>query len=273
MPSPFPGMDPYLEDPTIWPDFHNSLASHIRDALNGNLPEPYYAQLEVRSEVGLFDEEQRHVIIPDIGVREIESRRNGGVAVAEPRAELSSSVEILLEDEPVELCSVDVHDARTHQLVTLIEILSPSNKRAGTDRDNFLRKRVEILQSDASLVEIDLLRKGIRLWTNPEVTRKLGALTPSPDYLVLVNRAWTRGLDFRLQAFPIALTDTLPVVPVPLRKDEVEVRLDLQFIFQKVYDSGPYRRGAVDYSAEPRPALESAMQHWATKLIAAWLSR
>jgi hypothetical protein len=237
MPSPFPGMDPYLDDPTIWPDSHNSLASRIRDALNASLPESYYAQLEVRSEIGLC------------------------------------SVEILLDDEPVALCSVDVRDARTHQVVTLIEILSPSNKRPGADRDNFLQKRAEILQSDASLVEIDLLRTGTRLWTHPEVTRRLGALTPAPDYLVLVNRAWTRGPDFRLQAFPVSLIDALPVVPVPLRKDEEEIRLDLQYVFQQVYDSGPCRRGAVDYGTEPRPALASAMRHWAVELIDAWRSK
>lgn len=274
MPSPFPGMDPYLEDPVVWPDFHNSLAGRLRDALNLELSEQYYAQLEIRPEIGLFDEEERRgTIIPDVSVRETDRQRNGGVAVAEPRIELSNSVDILLMDEPVELCSVNIHDARSHQVVTLIEILSPSNKRAGKDRDSFLQKRANVLESEASLVEIDLLRKGSRLWDHPEVTRKLRTLKPRPDYLVLVNRGWERGPDFRLQAFPISLPDVLPVIPVPLRREQVELTLDLQYIFQQVYDNGPYRRGAVDYSAAPKPELEMPLQTWAHERISAWKAR
>ena len=53
MPSPFPGMDPYLEAPSIWPDFHHKLAAELSTELNGSLPSPYYARLEMRQELGI----------------------------------------------------------------------------------------------------------------------------------------------------------------------------------------------------------------------------
>ncbi|MBV8077286.1 MAG: DUF4058 family protein, partial [Planctomycetaceae bacterium] len=56
MPSPFPGMDPYLEAPYIWPDFHDRLASEISGHLNQTLPNPYYARLEMRQELGIVEE-------------------------------------------------------------------------------------------------------------------------------------------------------------------------------------------------------------------------
>jgi hypothetical protein len=58
MPSPFPGMDPYLEAPDIWPDFHDALAGEISSELNRTLPRPYYARLEMRPEVGIDGQEE-----------------------------------------------------------------------------------------------------------------------------------------------------------------------------------------------------------------------
>jgi hypothetical protein len=268
-------MDPYLEDPLIWPDFHNDFASKIRQALNRDLPEPYYAQLDVRSEVGLFDEPEMRVIIPDVSVRR-HSRDDidgGGIAVAEPHAVVSECTEIIVEQEPVELASIEVRDARTHQVVTLIEILSPSNKRPGRDRSKFLEKRAEILQSNTSLVEIDLLRTGSRIWTDPDVARRLDSLDPPPDYLVLLNRAWQRGEELRLYAFRVSLLSRLPVVLIPLRQSEPEVTLDLQRAFEMTYDTGPYHKGAVDYDQPPKPRLTEAQQKWAAERIAAWRQR
>src|SRR5438094_891369 len=64
MPSPFPGMDPYLEDPAVFPDLHDSLITYARDALNAQLPPPYYAGSAARVWVDLS---HRHVG-PDVGV-------------------------------------------------------------------------------------------------------------------------------------------------------------------------------------------------------------
>lgn len=100
MPSPFPGMDPYLEASDIWPDFHDALAAQIRGELNRTLPAPYYARLEMRPEIGVIGDDSRRRIVPDIRHHFVEIRDS----------------------------------QRAHALVTVIEIVSPSNKRPGVDR-------------------------------------------------------------------------------------------------------------------------------------------
>src|SRR6266542_250856 len=109
MPSPFPGMDPYLEAPDIWPDVHEALATEIRAVLNALLPMPYYARLELRPEEA-----------PDIIVSE-----DFGTTV---------------RDEALRHSYIEIRDpTRGHHLVTLIEIVSPSNKRPGADRRAYLQ--------------------------------------------------------------------------------------------------------------------------------------
>jgi hypothetical protein len=266
-------MDPYLEDPAIWPDFHNRLAERISEDLNQKLPEPYYAQLETREEIGISDEPVHRVIVPDVSVRKQAwegAQTGGGVAVAEPRSELSEYVELIVETELAELSFVEIRDAhRGHEVVTLIEVLSPANKRPGTDRDKFLQKRSEVLESHTSLVEIDLLRNGDRAWTDPVIAHKLFALEPPPHYLVTVNREWQRRPDLKLQVFPAYLNGCLPVIPVPLREGEQDVLIDLQHVFLRVYEAGPYRRGAVNYSQPPNPALPVGWLEWAAERVAA----
>ena len=141
--------------------------------------------------------------------------------------------------------------------------MSPSNKRAGVDRRAYLRKQREVLESDASLVEIDLLRSGEWLLPNAELEAYLLSLDPQPAYLVLVHRAWRRfGVEMAYQLFAVRVRDVLPCIAVPLREGEDEVTLDLQWIFNQAYDRGPYRRGAVDYEGDPEPPLEPDDMQW-----------
>lgn len=278
MPSPFPGMDPYLEDPLIWPDFHNRFAEKISDTLNQRLPPPYYAQLETREEVGISDEPAHRVIVPDVSVRghvlSSGLAANSQVAVLEPRVTLSESLTLIVETEPTRLSFVEIRDSRRgHEVVTLIEILSPANKKRGRDREKFLEKRAEILDSHTSLVEIDLLRTGDRAWTDPVIAHQLFALEPAPHYLATINRSWQRGADMRLDLFPAFVTGVLPVVPIPLRESEDEAPLDLQFVFQLAYQSGPYWRGAVDYSQPANPPLPEALREWAAERVRTWNER
>jgi Protein of unknown function (DUF4058) len=215
--SPFPGMDPYLEDPDIAPDSHRALAFEIRNQLNQTLPRPYYARLD------------RYLV-------EIRDSSQG------------------------------------HKLITLIEIVSPSNKRPGPDREAYERKQREVLESDASLVEIDLLRAGRRILPDAGLEALIHDLEQPPAYLVLINRAWRRGPGTSAyQVFPVSLREWLPCIPVPLKESEAELTLDLQFAFNRAYNSGPYRRGAVDYaSAPPEPLLGDADAAWAAELTAPW---
>jgi hypothetical protein len=221
-------MDPYLEAPDIWPDLHEALAGEMRAELNFLLPPPYYARLEVRPEVGIVDD--------------------AGTSAAEP---LRHQV-------------VEIRDAsRGHKLITLIEIVSPSNKRAGVDRHAYLRNQREVLESDTGLVEIDLLRAGERLLPNAELEAYLFGLEPQPAYLVLVNRAWRRlGVEMAYQLFAVSLRDVLPCIAIPLREGENEVKLGLQWLFNQAYDRGPYRRGAIDYEEDPEPPLDPDDRQW-----------
>src|SRR5690606_25824397 len=112
---------------------------------------------------------------------------------------------------------------------------SPANKRKGPDRQAYEAKQRDVLQSDASLIEIDLLRSGERIYPTLDLKNVIDHIDPPPTYLVLVNRAWRRvgdGLDY--QIFPVGLREWLPCIPVPLKREENEVPLDLQYLFQRI---------------------------------------
>jgi hypothetical protein len=268
-------MDPYLEAPDIWPDLHEALAGEIRAELNLLLPSPYYARLEVRPEVGIVDAAGvSRRIVPDVAVVRTSRQETTAPAtatVSKRRATVSASVEVTIASEPLRHQFVEVRDAsRGHKLVTLIEIVSPSNKRPGVDRRAYLRKQCDILESDASLVEIDLLRMGERLLPNAELEAYLADLEPQPAYLVLVNRAWRRTeAAMAYQLFTVSLRDVLPCIPIPLREGEDEVTLDLQWLFNQAYDRGPYRRGAIDYAGEPESPLDPDDTPWLSQLLRA----
>ena len=276
MPSPFPGMDPYLEAPHLWPDLNDALAAEIRNHLNATLPAPYYAQLEMRPEVGIVDgAEKPRRIGPDVAVARSPSSAGPTekTAVLEgARNKTSPSKKLSFASEPARHAYVEVRDASAgHALVTLIEIASPANKRQGRDRRLYLQKQQQVLDSDASLIELDLLRTGDRLLANPALEEAVDRLAPRPDYLVLISRAWERlgaGLDYEL--FPILLNELLPCIPVPLREGQEETPLDLQYAFQRAYDGGPYRRGAVDYDKPPQPPLAGEWAAWAEGRVRTW---
>lgn len=273
MASPFPGMDPYLESPTFWPDFHDALCAEIRGHLNQNLPQPYYAQLGVREQICVVDDERSRSIVPDVTVqRHPWTASGGGVAVLDrPRAELSEAFELLLDHDELsdEVSFVEIRNARSnHEVVTVIEILSPSNKAPGSDRDLYTAKRSSVLASTTSLIEIDLLRAGDRSVFGPKLSENFTESRASPtDYLVLVHCGW-RARHLSGQVYPIELRQVLPVIGVPLSESEALAPLDLQFAFQEAYDRGPYRRGAVNYDALPESPLPAGLDSWAKDCIA-----
>jgi hypothetical protein len=257
MASPFPGMDPWLESPYIWGDFHQSLAGEIRRFLNRRLPKPYYARLESRPEIGIVEDEDgdKRRIGPDVAVVRYPNTPAAAVLEIPTRAISSGSFEVIVSSEAIKHFFVEVRDAaKGHELITLIEIVSPSNKRPGKDRRSYLRKQSEVLSSDANLVEIDLLRTGKRLFASTEIPTMLSSESKPLDYVILINRAWKRK-DARtaFEVYPVSLVETLPCIPVPLREGQIESSLDLQEAFQEAYDAGPYRMGALDYTDPPLP--------------------
>ncbi|MGO8749809.1 MAG: DUF4058 family protein [Thermoguttaceae bacterium] len=220
MPSPFPGMAPYLEAWDIWPDFHDALAGEIRRELNRVLPPPYYARMEMRPEVGIVGDEVHRTIVPDIAIvrprgPSVATTREGGLTLAEePRVESSPSVWMRISNEPLRHHFIEIRDpAHGHALVTLIEIASPTNKRPGPDRRAYEAKRKEILDSDTSLIELDLLRGGQPLIGTPAIIGSAMSLEPRPDYLVTVNRAWQRGRNCSTKCFPSGLRSRCRALP------------------------------------------------------------
>lgn len=281
MPSPFPGMDPYLEEAGIWPGFYNRFAGELCAELNGLLPAGYYADVEERAELGIVEQAGTLMrIVPDIlvvrrraGLRD-DARNAGPVALAtRPRREVSPHIELEALIEPIRHLFVEIREAaRGHKLVTVVEILSPSNKRPGPDRDAYEAKRREVLRSDANLIELDLLRGGRRVLTEPGLEATIARLEPSPAYLVLVNRAARRTSGAgAYHVYPVGLRESLPCIAVPLKKGEDEVPLDLQYAFDRTYDTGPYQRGAVDYAESvPSPSLDEEDSAWASDLTGPW---
>ncbi len=71
MPCPFPGMDPYIERPAIWPDFHDSVIAAIRGVLQPLLRPRYAAVTQDR----LYVVEADRPVRPDVSVVRTSSRR------------------------------------------------------------------------------------------------------------------------------------------------------------------------------------------------------
>jgi hypothetical protein len=255
MPSPFPGMDPYLERPAIWRDFHDSLITMIRGALQPLLRPRYVALTQDR----LFVVQSDRPIYPDVAVvRTGSARPQAGAAVLEPDAPTVFAVPLEEIREPyVEI----LEPAAGNRLITAIEVLSPDNKDAGDGRRSYLRKCEEVWDHRANLVEIDLLREG-----EPTVGLSSAQLASLGvwHYLVAVSRREA----LRRQVYPIPLSRRLPRVAVPLSGDDPDVTLDLQAAFTRCYDEGPYPE-LLHYHEGPPGPLTPEEATWCAEVLRA----
>jgi len=266
MPSPFPGMDPFLEHPGIFPDLHDRLIANVSDFLQARLPPPYFAAIGQRAWI----EVSRRIIGPDVEILRPSQRPRGvpteagGVAIAtDPRTH--PVVVTVPHDEFREtLVEIRVRQGEGELVVTTFEVLSPSNKAPGEQgRDLYLRKQREILDSKTHLVEIDLLRGGTHATAVP---RDLAVALAGPfDYHVSVHR-FDRFEDFFV--YPIRLEERLPEIAVPLLPGDPDVPLDLQAVFDRCYDTGPYRRRVRYDESTPVPALGTEQAEWVAGRLA-----
>lgn len=255
MPSPFPGMDPFLEDPRLWPGVHARLITAACEQLQPILrPRGYFADIGERVWLTAVDRQ----VMPDVAV----------LHKPRPAQPASSAVATLEPDEPLVLHAADVEmretfievfDAQGHRLVTSIEFVSPANKSNTEGRALYLKKQDELAASGVNLVEIDLLRDGPHVLRVP---RSLVDAVKPWDYLVSVWRP--PGSDY--EVYPTGLRERLPRIRVPLRTDDADAMLDLQAAFGHAYETGPYP-DRVDYTSEPTPPLAACDQDWATQLI------
>jgi hypothetical protein len=265
MPGPFPGMDPYLENPVLFPDLHDAMITYLREALQGQLPEPYYAGIGSQTwvEVGeRYIDPDVNVLRGNEGPAGPASSAGGGAALALKLR--SQPLVIRVPHDPKKRTWVEVfHPRDGGRLVTTIEILSPTNKTPGEHgRDLYLRRQAEMLASKTHLIEIDLLRAGQHTTAVPldRLTRVAGAF----DYHVCVHR-FDRWEDYLVYAFRLA--DSLPEIAVPLLPGHGEVALDLQAVCDRCYDAANYRR-RVRYDAEPVPPLTAEQKPWSAQLLA-----
>jgi hypothetical protein len=149
---------------------------------------------------------------------------------------------------------LEIRDRKTRRLVTVVELLSPTNKRPGDDRQRYVAKRAGLLRSEAHFVELDLLRGWPRMpFDEP----------PGGDYCVLVSRVEDRP---RADFWPIGLREQLPVIPIPLQKTHPDARLDLQSLLHRVYDAAYYRDYI--YDGSPWPPLSEDDAAWARQTAA-----
>ena len=255
MPSPFPGMDPWLEGP-LWSTMHSQLAAEIARQLSPRLL-PRYVALTNEWFV-LADPEGVSIstpdLYPDVGIQETRRIRESDDATA---TAVASPVQLTtVMPARIPQVSVEIRDTERRRLVTAIELLSPSNKR-GKGRRQYRERRRRIFSTSAHLLEIDLLRKGRRVPMREPL--------PVGDYFVLLCRAEQRPLT---DVWPIRLSDPLPQVPVPLLRGDADVTLDLQAAFTAVYDVIGYRY-LVDYSQPPRVALTAEQGAWAHECLTA----
>jgi hypothetical protein len=245
-------MDPYLETPRHWLDFHTNLAGEIRSALNATLDPRYGAWTTSSVAYEIVEIARIRTVQPDVAVWGSRSPQGEpSVAVATiVSAPVKSAIPL---EAPVRLSRVEIRTTAEEQLVTVIEILSPSSKRSGhDDRRDYLRKRQERLRSSVHLMEIDLLRGGER----PPLEEPV----PDAPYYVVLSREEQRPT---VDVWPIQLSDPLPVLPVPLLEPDPDVPLDLGAAVRSVYDRGPYAR-TIDYQEPPPPPLLSERE-------AAWM--
>ena len=260
----FPGMDPYLEAKLIWPGFHNALVVYIRDQLRPQLHPRYIAAVEDR----IFLEEPPRAMIPDVWIREQSSKwSGGGTALLEAPVE----TEALDADDPmlIELTDSEVHqsfieilDRQSGQrVVTVIEVLSPTNKSPGVGREAYLAKQKDVWNSPVHLVEIDLLRGGGHTVLVPDDDVRFRR---DYDYLVSVNRA-TRSRR-RFETYPRLVTERLPRISIPLADGDRDVVLDVQAVVAQTYEAGSYQ-ARLHYDQPCVPPLRAEAQAWAAELI------
>lgn len=245
---PFPGMDPYLEAPRLWPDVHNRLTFAICDQIQPHLSPRYTAVITPYATSEEITITPARVLVPDVALVQHDRPLPQHEPVVIAPATLMGEVAL---DEPAQYRRIEIRVVGEETLVTVIEILSPANKRPGADADAYERKRRDLLRSAVHLLEVDLLRGGRR----PSVTTPL----PVAPYFIFLSRAEQRP---QIAIWPLALQQALPVVPVPLRGPDPDVPLDLNQALQRIYTSARYDL-RIDYQQQPpTPALSSEELAW-----------
>ncbi len=243
-------MDPYLEHPSLWTDVHNRLIAAIADAVVPLVAPDYYVGLERRA----------YLLKPDdivfVGRPDLSVIRDMGPVITAPLPSRNGVMEVDLPmAEEVGEDYLEIHEVKTGRLVTLIELLSPTNKVSKEGRDQYLQKRGQVLWTRTNLVEIDLLRDG-------KAMPVVGSRLPS-DYSILISRGHRRP---KAQLYSFGVRTPIPTFPLPLLPGETEPDVYLNTILHDLYRRARFDL-RLDYSGSPVPPLTGADGEWAAALL------
>lgn len=246
-------MDPYLEHPALWPDVHNALIAELRNTIAPVLRPRYYVRLEERTYLA---EPEGLVFVgrPDLAVE----RGRSPVEPTAPAAAAPGGRGVLVEvpvPDTMRETYLEVRAVEGGDVVTVLEVLSPTNKAPGRGREIYADKRRAVLGTRTSLVEIDLVRAG-------EPMAVLGT-PPRSHYRILVSPGSRRPI---AQLFPFALREPIPVFSLPLRSDDAEPSVDVGAVLATLYDHAAYDL-SIDYRRAPTPPIEGADAEWADTLL------
>lgn len=274
MPSPFPGMDPYLEDQEHWMNVHASLITEIGSRLTEQLRPRYFGRIAQRAYLTKDDDPAWKTIILDAYLV-VTPPMSGGRRGSSPSASRSDLNDPSLENEsggvavaaePVTIRFpafemrepyLEIIDTRDRKVITIIEVLSPTNKVAGSrGRRKYKRKRDRVLQSRTHLVEIDLLRGGASFFSEE--------MRAGCDYTVHVSREIDRPDESQL--WRITLAQILPSILISLCDDDPDATLDLNAAWHAIYDKAAFDL-VLDYKQEPGTPLTPAQAAWSDRLL------
>lgn len=256
MRSPFPGMDPFLEDRDGWRDFHTDFIVSVRDALARQVTPNFIVRVKERVDIVEFGIDHNRYIEPDTYIITKPRRLREATAGMITPATL---IEPYSTERVVERY-IELRDAKTREVVTVIEILSPTNKAPNTEGLRaFQNKRNTVMQSNPNWIEIDLLRAGERY----EI------VASRSDYMTLLKRAHTDG---PYEVWFFNLRDTMPTIAVPLRPPFEDVPLNLQSAFETTFERALYAN-SIDYAADPPPPELSADDSlWLQTRVEEWMT-
>jgi hypothetical protein len=248
-------MNPYLEHPHVWNDFHQTFLTFLRQDLAASVAPDYYVRIDEHLYVYEHSEDELRLAgRADLSVsRQLTDNGNDAESATAVLAPPARGRIVIPDYERQNF--LQVRDRRSNEVVTVIELLSPANKNTGKDRDRYLTKRDEVLWSGAHFVEVDLLRGGLR----PPIEG-----LPPCDYYVLVSRVEERP---EVALWPFRLRDAIPQIPIPLRHPHPDVRLDLKPALDRAFDSACY--GLVIYNDVPTPRLSRDDAAWAAQFVPA----
>jgi Protein of unknown function (DUF4058) len=254
MPSPFPGMDPYLEHPSAWTNIHHRLITAIADVLAPQLLPKYQILIEERI-YQVESEDSILIGVPDVTIQRIGSKTiaTGNVALSEPDTQPRSVT--LIYPETVRQSYLEVREIATSQVITVIEVLSPVNKRPGKGRIDYENKRTMVFNSSSNMVEIDLLRQG----------QPMAEQDTQTHYRILVSAEEKRP---QADLYDFNVQDLIPCFLLPLRAEDICPLVDLRSLLDGIYDRSGYGF-VIDYSQPPIPALAESDLEW----IHQWLAQ